>query len=267
MSHQLLDQLQAKVEAAVCEHNATGDPRKMHVVWGHRDKETEGRRKQYEGTDDEVRQALLNFDGADFEVYLFVGRDGRPGWMSVCNYLEDVLPLPHDPEGVVDVLRGSVPPAVRVDLFPGTGEDEGLVLAGSVSAEVFVDGLTALVLRTLLEDLSTSADLVHRRLADEDTGSPPLKTLTRGQAEELAAALHEALNPREEGGQFTRDCECDHARVRAALTDMGLTYEQIEAAVEELDGLGGHCDCEVMFNVLGREEDDEDDGEDDADGE
>jgi hypothetical protein len=32
MSHQLLDQLQAKVEAAVCEHNATGDPRKTHVV-------------------------------------------------------------------------------------------------------------------------------------------------------------------------------------------------------------------------------------------
>jgi hypothetical protein len=81
-------------------------------------------------------------------------------------------------------------------------------------------------------------------------GEGAMKTLTRGQMGDLAKALHDALNPRGEGTSFTWDCEHDHARVTRILGDMGLTYEQIEAAVEELKALGGHCDCEVMLNVV-----------------
>jgi hypothetical protein len=77
-----------------------------------------------------------------------------------------------------------------------------------------------------------------------------MKTLTREQMEQLAEGLQEALNPRGEGADFTWDCEHDHTRVTRILGEMGLTYQQIEAAVEELDNLGGHCDCEVMLNVL-----------------
>lgn len=77
-----------------------------------------------------------------------------------------------------------------------------------------------------------------------------MKTLTTEQLEQLEERLHAALNPRGEGDAFTWDCEHDHSRTTDALGDMGLSWEQIEEVVEELNDLGGQCDCMVMFNVL-----------------
>jgi hypothetical protein len=164
---QALDDLQAKVEAAVREYNATADPRKMHVAWGYRDKETVRGLRKYKGTRDEGREALLTFDGDDSEIYLCQGRDDRPGWLTICKYMTDVLPLPDDPQAIVDVLRGECAPTVTVDVLAGDDEDEEFVIAGAVSATVFAEGLTPRTLMTLLEDLSTSAALVLQRLEKE----------------------------------------------------------------------------------------------------
>jgi hypothetical protein len=56
---------------------------------------------------------------------------------------------------------------VTVDVLAGDDEDEEFVIAGSVSATVFAEGLTPRILMTLLEDLSTSAGLVLERLEKE----------------------------------------------------------------------------------------------------
>jgi hypothetical protein len=168
-----LDQMQATVEAVIREHNATADSWGIYIVWGYRDKETEAREKIYAGTDDEVRQGLLNLEGDDFEVFLVVGRPGRPGWLTICKSIETVLPLPSTPEALVGVLRDECAPTVKVDILPGGEENEGLLVAGSVSTAVFFEGLTARVLLTLLEDLRTSAVLVLERLEKEDEQGDP----------------------------------------------------------------------------------------------
>ena len=77
-----------------------------------------------------------------------------------------------------------------------------------------------------------------------------MKTLTDSQFQELATALHDAMNPREEGGAPTWDCEHDHTNTISILGDLGLNYEQIEAAVEEFNDLGGGCDCEILLNCM-----------------
>jgi len=77
-----------------------------------------------------------------------------------------------------------------------------------------------------------------------------MRTLTTEQLEALVEPLHVALNYREANGEATWDCDHDHAATIRILGDMGLSYEQIEAAVEEFNELGGHCDCEVILNVI-----------------
>jgi hypothetical protein len=86
-----------------------------------------------------------------------------------------------------------------------------------------------------------------------------MKTLTDEQIRELGDPLGDALNPRGEGEDFTWDCDHSHDNTIRILGDMGLTYEQIEAVVAELNDVGAHCDCEVMWNVVSRVEDEEDD--------
>jgi len=81
-----------------------------------------------------------------------------------------------------------------------------------------------------------------------------VKTLTARQMKALAEGLTEALNPREEDGEPTWDCEHDRSMTVRLLGDLGLTFEHIEAVLKELDDLGGHCDCEVMLNILCRQE-------------
>jgi hypothetical protein len=158
-----LDQMQASVDAVIREHNAITGNRKIHVAWGYREKETELREKEHQGTPGEIREALLSFDGDEFEALLSLGRPDRPGLLSIHNNLE-VLPLPTRPEAIVGVLRDACAPMMKVDLLPGEGEDEGRLLAVAISTCVFVEGLTARALVTLLEDLSMSARLVSECL-------------------------------------------------------------------------------------------------------
>jgi hypothetical protein len=82
-----------------------------------------------------------------------------------------------------------------------------------------------------------------------------MKTLTDDQLEQLGETLEAALNPRGEGEAFAWDCEHDHAHTTSILGDMGLTWGEIETVIEELNDLGGHCDCEVMLNVIASQED------------
>jgi hypothetical protein len=77
-----------------------------------------------------------------------------------------------------------------------------------------------------------------------------MKTLTDEQLEKLDAALDEALSPHGVGEHFAWYCDHTLAGTRAALTDLGLSGDQVEAAVAEFVGLDGTCDCLVMWNVL-----------------
>ena len=66
----------------------------------------------------------------------------------------------------------------------------------------------------------------------------------------LSGPLGEALGLRTEGGKEVWDCEHDHAHVTRILGEMGLSWGEIEALVEELRDRGGGCDCEIMMNVV-----------------
>jgi hypothetical protein len=77
-----------------------------------------------------------------------------------------------------------------------------------------------------------------------------MTTLTAGQVQAFGSALEGALNLREEDGHWTWDCGHDHAASNRILGDLGLSYQQIEEVIAELNDRGGHCDCEVILNVL-----------------
>lgn len=59
-------------------------------------------------------------------------------------------------------------------------------------------------------------------------------------------------NFREKGaGDHTWDCDNTHNRplARRALASMGATLEDIENSLADFSQHGGHCDCEILFNV------------------
>ena len=41
----------------------------------------------------------------------------------------------------------------------------------------------------------------------------------------------------------------DQSKSKAILTSMGFTPVQVEASLNYFTDHGGHCDCEVLFNV------------------
>jgi hypothetical protein len=166
----VLDQMQAKVEAVLRQHNATTDPRKMHLLWGEGLWAFESRHKKHEGSDVETREARLTFDGEDFEVHLCMDSPDRPGWLTVRKYLGEFRPLPREPEAAVGVLQGACFPMVKVDLFPGTYDDDGRLTALAVSTTAFVEGLAARTLAALLEGLIASAEDVEDRLSTRNVG-------------------------------------------------------------------------------------------------
>jgi hypothetical protein len=160
----VLDLMQEKLEAVLRQHNATADHRKMRLIWGEGQWEVELREKQHDGTETEIREALLTFAGEDLEVHLGIGRPDRPGWLTISKYLEEFKPLSLDPEEAACVMRDACFPMVKVDLLPGASDTEGRLVAVGVSTSVFVEGLTARTLVTLLEDLLASALDVEERL-------------------------------------------------------------------------------------------------------
>jgi hypothetical protein len=160
----VLDLMQEKLEAVLRQHSATADPRKMRLIWGEGQWEVELRQKHHEGTETEIREALLTFTGEDLEVHLGIGRADRPGWLTITKYLEEFRPLAQEPEKAVGVLRDACFPMVKVDLLPGAGDTEGRLVAVAVSTCVFVEGLTARTLVTIMEDLLASAVDVFERL-------------------------------------------------------------------------------------------------------
>jgi len=52
-------------------------------------------------------------------------------------------------------------------------------------------------------------------------------------------------------GKITWKCAggTDKSLSRAILTKMNITKKQAEAFLRECDSLGGHCDCEILFNA------------------
>ena len=69
-------------------------------------------------------------------------------------------------------------------------------------------------------------------------------------ADTFAEKLSEALNLRQEGSEEVWDCEHDYRRTRRILAEMGFSPRRVRELVKEFHDLGGHCDCEVMFNVI-----------------
>lgn len=51
---------------------------------------------------------------------------------------------------------------------------------------------------------------------------------------------------------WTCDGGRDKSKAQAILADMGFTWEEIEESCEYFDNHGGHCDCEILFNVNAR---------------
>jgi hypothetical protein len=84
--------------------------------------------------------------------------------MTIYKYLEEFKQLPREQEEAVGVLRDACFPMVKVDLLPGAGDTEGRLVAVAVSICVFVEGLTARVLVTIVEDLLASYEDVFERL-------------------------------------------------------------------------------------------------------
>jgi hypothetical protein len=160
----VLDLIQEKLEAVVRQHNATADTRKMRLIWGEGQWEVELRQKHHDGTETEIREALLTFGGEDLEVHLGIGRPDRPGWLTITKYLEEFRPLAQDPEEAVGVMRDACFPMVRVDLVGGAGDTEGRLVAVCVSTTASIEGLTPRVLVTLLEDLLANYEDVFERL-------------------------------------------------------------------------------------------------------
>lgn len=58
-----------------------------------------------------------------------------------------------------------------------------------------------------------------------------------------------------EGNGFDLSWNCggenDKSLAQAILSDMGLTYEEIEESCEYFISHGGYCDCEILFNMTG----------------
>jgi len=52
-------------------------------------------------------------------------------------------------------------------------------------------------------------------------------------------------------GKITWKCAggTDKSLSRAILTKMSITKKRAEALLRECDSLGGHCDCEILFNA------------------
>jgi hypothetical protein len=160
----VMDQMQAKVEAVLRQHNATADHREIKVVWGGGLWAFESRHKKHEGSDVETREGRLTFDGEDLEVHLGIGRPDRPGWLTIRKYFGEFRPLSKDPEEAVAAPRDACFPMVRVDLFHGAADADERITALAVSTTTFVEVLTARTLVALLEDLIASSEDVEERL-------------------------------------------------------------------------------------------------------
>ena len=59
--------------------------------------------------------------------------------------------------------------------------------------------------------------------------------------------LHERL-----GGELPGTCKGDLANSKAVMREMGLTDQEVVAALRVAHILGGHCDCEMVLNVVDR---------------
>ena len=83
----------------------------------------------------------------------------------------------------------------------------------------------------------------------ERRAMPDVMTVTHPRWNEFTQTLEgpDGCNCREEAGQFLWDCsgpERKHAR--RVLEAMGM---DVEKSLAYFDELGGHCDCEILFNV------------------
>jgi Protein of unknown function (DUF2695) len=69
---------------------------------------------------------------------------------------------------------------------------------------------------------------------------------------EFIGRLHEALAPEfDEDGNLVRwRCAGNHRHTVEALHGMGLTLGETDDSLRFFNEHGGHCDCEVMFNVV-----------------
>ena len=75
--------------------------------------------------------------------------------------------------------------------------------------------------------------------------------LTGEQKEEFVRLLGEALQPGPTpDGDFTWTCRHDDNAARRILDQMGLPTARVEAFLTLCADNGGHCDCEIMFNVV-----------------
>jgi hypothetical protein len=136
----VLDLMQAKLETILRQHNASAGPSKMRLVWGEAPWEVELRQKHHDGTETEIREALLTFDGEDLEVRLSIGRPDRPGWLTICKYLREFRPRACAAGRGCRRASGCMLPDGEGDLVAGGGDTEGRIVAVGVSTCVWSNG-------------------------------------------------------------------------------------------------------------------------------
>jgi hypothetical protein len=69
---------------------------------------------------------------------------------------------------------------------------------------------------------------------------------------EFVACLEgpEGCNFEETDHDFTWDCDHTHRYAARILLEMGLEPEDVARSIDYFKSHGGHCDCEVLFNVF-----------------
>lgn len=79
------------------------------------------------------------------------------------------------------------------------------------------------------------------------------KLLTEAQKHEFASGLEAALNLQSDGS-----CNCRHdyefVHARRVLDQMGLDTKKVEEVLKFFEENDGHCDCEIIMNVICGEE-------------
>jgi hypothetical protein len=66
---------------------------------------------------------------------------------------------------------------------------------------------------------------------------------------EFIERLADATELSEEGGQLKWRCDHTTTNAERIIAEMGLDKEAIDICLLYFDAAGGHCDCEIVFNV------------------
>jgi hypothetical protein len=54
---------------------------------------------------------------------------------------------------------------------------------------------------------------------------------------------------RQENSELVWSCNGDRTSAARVLADLGFSADEVEASMAHFQKAGGHCDCEILFNL------------------